>query len=306
MKKLQHTGIVLLMAGWAACCFSSCKKDNDTTPSTNLQTLISQDTSLTIFNAVLKRTQLTTFTTGPGPFTLFAPTNTAYAKQFGLRSAADVDTMNLTNLIIQTSWLIAPGSFTSDVLVGLNVPITTQISAGTIYASAYSNVTYFNGNPSKTRDTRASNGVLHTLDYYLYPAPGTTSVTLGFYSGFKLWSQAITKSKLTLTTSINRSTTTLLSPTDAAMKAAGYDSTAIANATTTAMANLVKYHTIGTRYFLYSFSNTTYKTDLGSSLTINVTGTPTITGKSNSVHITGRDLTSTNGVIHAIDGVLTP
>lgn len=306
MKRLQHTGIMLLITALAACCFSSCKKDKDSTPVNTLQTLISQDTSLTIFAAVLKRTQLSTFTTGPGPFTIFAPTNTAYAKQFGIRSASDVDTMNLATLTVQTSWLIAPGSFTSDVLVGLNVPITTQISAGTIYASSYSNTTYFNGNPTKTRDILASNGVLHTLDYYLYPAPGTTSVTLGVYSGFKLWLQAITKSKLTLTTSINRSTTTLLSPTDVAMKAAGYDSTAIANATTTAMANLVKYHTIGTRYFLYALSNTTYKTDLGSSLTFNVTGTPTITGKNNSVHITARDLTSTNGVIHAIDGVLTP
>lgn len=309
MKPLHNYIKPLLLAPALLLSVISCKKDDHAVATDNLQSLISKDTTLSIFSEVMKRTHLTTFTTGPGPFTIFAPTNTAYA-QAGIHSISDLNSLDSDNLVVQTTWLIAPGSFTADVLVGFNVPIATQAgSTSQIFASAYDNGTWFNGNKARQRDVPASNGVLQVMDDFLTPTSNTTTATLALYPDkYKLWLQAITKAGLATSTTTNRTTTTLFAPTNTAMLAAGYDSVTISKSTTAVMAKLVKYHTIGSRYFLFSLeNNASYKTDLGTSVTIAITGNNTIVkGTNNNAAVILRDLTTTNGVIQTIDTVLQP
>jgi transforming growth factor-beta-induced protein len=306
MKQIKY--VLVLLAGVTTLLLAGCSKNDTAIPTENLQDLISKDTSLSIFAAALSKTKLTTFTTGPGPFTIFAPTNTAY-KKININSIADLNAIEAGQLSVQTTWLIAPGLKYSGDLVGLNVAIPTQVgTANAVYGSTVGDFTFFNGRQAKKRDVRASNGIIHVMDDYLLPTIGNTTATLAIYPNtFKLWSQLVTRGGSAATTPTNRSTNTMFAPTNEALIAAGYDSTTIANTTPATLANIVRYHIIGTRYFAFALRSIPYKTDQGGSITLNLTpGSPTITGKNNTAKIIGIDITTNVGVIHTIDAVLKP
>jgi transforming growth factor-beta-induced protein len=305
MKRIKYQ--YLLYIGIALSSITGCSKDDGVAPATNtLQELIGKDSSLTIFNAVLKKTHLETFATGPGPFTFFAPTNAAY-KKININSIADLSTLDSNNLVVQTSWLIAAGVKTSDVLVGSNLTVTTLVGTN-IFSQATPEATYFNGLKAVKRDIIATNGALQVLDDYLAPTLGTTTVTMTrFPDTYKLWSQAIARAGAATITAVNRSTTTLLSPTNAAMVAGGYDSLTITKTTATALATLVKYHLLGTATYKYALKTGAYKTDQGTNITFNMGATPpTVTGKNGSAQIISLDFSTSNGVIHTINAVLKP
>ncbi|RXK86413.1 fasciclin domain-containing protein [Filimonas effusa] len=309
MKRVKSIYIHLLSAGLIMLSLNSCSKDDDNTlPINTLETLVAQDSSLSIFNAVLKETGLITFAQGPGPFTFFAPSNTAY-KKYGINSVADVKLVNIDTLRVNTTWLIAAGSRTSDALIGSGLTISTQVGSS-IFAQAYNNDVYFNGLKAVKKDISASNGTMFVLDSYMAPTVGSTSVTLGRYSGnpFKLFLQAATRASLTSTsTGINKTTTTLFAPTNTAMLAAGYDSVTISKTAVATLANLVKYHTIGAVNFRFALQSAAYKTDQGNAVTLNMSAaTPTVTGRTNTAQIISFDQPTNNGVIHAIDKVLIP
>jgi uncharacterized surface protein with fasciclin (FAS1) repeats len=77
-----------------------------------------------------------------------------------------------------------------------------------------------------------------------------------------------------------------------------------------ALANILTYHVIEGRVRARDLQPTqTVETVQGGELTIDVAeeGTATITDETgNTVNITATDLTAKNGVVHVIDGVLTP
>lgn len=309
MKRIKslHTG--LLSVGLMVLSLTSCSKDNNNTISiTTLATLVEQDTSLSIFNAALKQTGLITFAEGPGPFTLFVPSNAAY-RQRGINSVADLKLVDTNDLKVQTTWLIAAGARTSDALIGNSLTVSTQVGSS-IFAQLYNDEVYFNGLKAVKKDIQASNGVMYVLDSYMAPTLGTTSVTLSRHAtnNFKLFLQAATRaSQASTSTGINKTTTTVFAPTNAAMIAAGYDSATISKTAVAALANIVKYHTIGAVNFRYALKSTAYKTDQGTSVTLNLSGsTPTITGKAVTANITMFDQPTSNGVIHVIDKVLIP
>jgi uncharacterized surface protein with fasciclin (FAS1) repeats len=298
MKRIKFLYLPIL----ATLSFIGCSKDNNAPATNTLQELINKDSSLTIFKEVLRRTHLTTFTTGPGPFTIFAPTNAAY-KNININSIADLSLIDSNALVVQSSWLIAPGSRSSDVLLGSNLTITTQLGT-TIFGQALPDATYFNGFKVTKRDNMATNGVLHIMDNYLSPTLGNDTVTLNRLQNLnKLFLLAIRRASVGPT--VNRSTTTLFLPTDAAMKAANLDSLKIMQTPVATLATLVKYHLVGAVNFKYNLKNASYKTDQGTNITVNL-GASTVTGNKNTANIISYDLATSNGVIHTIDAVLQP
>lgn len=315
------------MASAIALNLTSCTKDDNNAPqlgTTPLHDLIKQDTSLSIFTAILERSHLDIYTKGPGPFTVFAPTNSAYRQQ-GINTVADVATQDSTFLLNKTAYIIATGARSSYYLVGLNVPISTVLSTPVFSATATADSVYFNGFGAKKKDIMASNGVLHIMDICMLPNTNTTSVTLSQYPGtFKLFSQAIARATSGATV-VNTATTTVFAPTNDAMIAAGYDSVAISKATAANLANLVRYHTTSTRYYRFALKSGDLKMVLGRTVLINNTGTTvTVKGSGNATPanfvsyallptpvttlsmVPSVNMTSSNGAIHAIDKVLVP
>jgi uncharacterized surface protein with fasciclin (FAS1) repeats len=242
-----------------------------------------------------------------------------------INSATDLDAIDPTRLLTITAALITAGDKSSYYLAGLNVPITT-ISNTTIAATAVNNGgTYFNGLKALKMDIPASNGVLYVMNDFINPTFGTTTATLALAPDqYKLILQAITRAS-NGTTIVNGNTTTLFAPTNAAMIAAGYDSTTIANTTPTALATLVRYHLLTTKYYVFALKSGENKTSQGKNIVLNMSANPyTAMGTGNTtpakfldfpVTVTNLgvvfttnsiNFSTSNGVIHTIDAVLKP
>jgi uncharacterized surface protein with fasciclin (FAS1) repeats len=115
---------------------------------------------------------LATTLSGPGPFTVFAPTDEAFAAllaELGVsKDALLADKALLTKVL--TYHVVAGRVFKADVPIG--TPIAT-VQAGTFSISAALAITDARGRTAKIvgTDTLTSNGVIHVIDKVLLPAP---------------------------------------------------------------------------------------------------------------------------------------
>lgn len=96
---------------------------------------------------------------GPGPFTLFAPTDRAFAAAGRQSEAA------LTRLV---AYHIVPGELTSDFLEGRDVNHTTLLGTS-LNVDGTSGVLRVNGAEVVRADLMASNGVVFAIDRVLTP-----------------------------------------------------------------------------------------------------------------------------------------
>ncbi len=312
MKYLQHIFSSACAVMLSMVLFSSCdKSDPVAVPYSNLPKLdatLSQTTELSLFNAALQKTDLTTFLTGPGDFTLLAPNNAAM-NSIGINTVADLDAIpkvSLSNFLLYH--IIPDRRNEANVPIGPNATLGSQ-NGVTLYCSKYGSNMFFNGVFAVTKDKQASNGVIHILNRPLVIPPGTPTVSLQGITQYKLFLQAITKTGTTANINVNPGT--VFAPTNAALTAAGYDSTTIANlsgAALTTFTNIIKHHVIAGRYFSCDFQAKPYKTAQGTNITVDLSAGVAVKGAGNAtaIPIVGADLATTTGVVHAINGVLKP
>ncbi|MBD1831274.1 fasciclin domain-containing protein [Trichocoleus sp. FACHB-90] len=104
---------------------------------------------------------------GPGPFTVFAPTDEAFAKL----PAGTVDSLlaNIPELTKILTYHVVPGKVMSSDVVNLDKATTVQGSDLTIDASSGVKV---NAAMVVTPDIEADNGVIHVVDTVLLPPQG--------------------------------------------------------------------------------------------------------------------------------------
>ena len=116
---------------------------------------------------------------GPGPFTVFAPTNAAFAKL----PAGTVDTLvkpeNKGTLTTVLTYHVVPGTMTSRDLMrairaGRGTAMLTTVQGGMLSAKMAAGrilLTDAKGNSSivTIKDVRQSNGVIHVVDTVLMP-----------------------------------------------------------------------------------------------------------------------------------------
>jgi uncharacterized surface protein with fasciclin (FAS1) repeats len=109
---------------------------------------------------------------GPGPFTVFAPTDAAFGAllaELGVTKAALLADKALLTKVL--TYHVASGrTFKADVPVGQPI---TMVQTGTISISANLDITDARGRVAKivAADTLTSNGVIHVIDKVLLPAP---------------------------------------------------------------------------------------------------------------------------------------
>lgn len=307
MKILKHIFFLALPLLAATVSLTSCDKEDDAPVVDNIDTLLTKTPNLGIFKAALQKTGMITYAKGGGPFTFFAPSDAAF-KASGINTAADLDAIDQNVLAQVLAFHIMNGRRTLvEIPAGPNAPAVT-VGTLSFYASKNDKGAFINGSKISQSDIIASNGVIHVLDKVLFPPVANMLVTLGANPNFKLLVQGI--SKAGLTTSFTGTTVyTVMAPTNAAFVAAGYDSTAIANLSGTALTNftnILKYHLIPGRLFSSEFKDGTLKTLQGPGLPITVSGGPKVKGAGNptAISISSTDYAATNGVIHFIDGVL--
>lgn len=104
---------------------------------------------------------------GDGPFTVFAPTNAAFAAL----PAGTVDSLllpeNKDQLVAILTYHVVPGAVTSDQLVGQRISPAT-VNGETVHIDGRNGVKVEDANVT-TADIIASNGVIHVIDSVLLP-----------------------------------------------------------------------------------------------------------------------------------------
>ena len=104
---------------------------------------------------------------GPGPFTVFAPTNDAFAALPAGTVEGLLQPENQDQLVSILTYHVVPGNVTSDQLAGQQLNVAT-VQGQTVSIDGTSGVTV-NGANVVAADIAASNGVIHVIDTVLLP-----------------------------------------------------------------------------------------------------------------------------------------
>lgn len=327
MKKLIVNVSVFLLAGGLI--FTSCKKEEEPpvvtpTPVAKgdiIDVAIAQGfDSLAV--ALTEANLVSTFQgASSGPFTVFAPTNIAFANLINSNPAwnriSDIDNTLLTEVLKYhvlagkvTSNQIVDGDFVNT-LAGFTFKINTS-GAVTIDVNATSGT----GIAVSTVDVDASNGVIHVIDQVLIPGlpatPPTQSIAqLAVAAGFDSLVVALSTAGLVSTfDGTNGNFYTVFAPTNTAFVNLLATNTAwnrISDIDNTTLTAVLTFHVANGIVQAGQLSNGQKINTLQSTpLVFNATGLTLTGGSSTAVGITGTDNFATNGVVHIIDKVLLP
>ena len=145
---------------------------SDDPPLPNVVALAQATPSLSILVEAVVAADLATTLSGPGPFTVFAPTNDAFAAlltELGITKAALLADKPLLTKVL-TYHVVSGRVPKSSVPVG--VPITT-VEGETFSIDATLAITDQRGRKANivATDVFASNGVVHLIDKVILPAP---------------------------------------------------------------------------------------------------------------------------------------
>jgi len=104
---------------------------------------------------------------GDGPFTVFAPTNAAFAALPAGTVESLLEPENRDQLVSILTYHVVPGAVTSDQLAGQRLNVAT-VQGSTVHIDGTSGV-QVNDSNVVTADIIASNGVIHVIDKVLLP-----------------------------------------------------------------------------------------------------------------------------------------
>jgi transforming growth factor-beta-induced protein len=256
---------------------------------------------------------------GPGPFTVFAPTNAAFAKL----PAGTVDNLlkpeNKQQLIDILTYHVIPGAVKAADVVKLTSAKTVNGAEVKITVNG-SNVMVDNANVTAT-DIIASNGVIHVIDTVIIPQAAPTPVmpptgaaaqaakdivdTAVGAGDFKTLVAAVTAAGL-VDTLKGPGPFTVFAPNDAAFAKlpAGTIDNLLKPENKQQLIDILTYHVVpGAVKAADVVTLTSAKTVNGAEVKIAVSGGNV---KVNDSNVIATDVIASNGVIHVIDAVLLP
>lgn len=247
--------------------------------------------------SLLEKTGLNDTLDGAGAFTLFAPSDAAFAKI----PAADLTALgsNLTALTellkshVTSGFLISPqiaDGTSKDSLAGTKLNFRVYKNGAVIVQNA----------AISNADHIVRNGVVHELDKVLLPPTKNIAEYLGENDGeFKDLFAALVLTRLVHT--LEGGNFTLFAPND---KAFSQILNPLSGLSATQLANVLKYHVVPSVNFAAGLENGEFlPTVFGRLLQINVSSKNVAV---NNATVIKADIYLTNGVIHVIDKVLIP
>jgi transforming growth factor-beta-induced protein len=249
---------------------------------------------------------------GEGPFTVFAPTDEAFAK---LDKALLDDLLkpeNKDTLVAILTYHVVPGKVTAADVVKLNKAKTVQGEEITIKVDG--NTVMVNDAKVTQTDIAASNGVIHVIDTVILPptvaeklaAPAQDIVEVAVAAGnFKTLAAALEAAGLVETLK-GEGPFTVFAPTDEAFakldKKLLDDLLKPENKET--LVAILTYHVVPGKVTAADVVNLpSAETVQGEEITIKVDGNTVMV---NDAKVTQTDIAARNGVIHVIDTVILP
>jgi transforming growth factor-beta-induced protein len=259
------------------------------TASKTITELVVEGDQFSVLESAVITAQLADTLSGPGPYTVFAPTDAAFTaalKELGLEASALTKEL-LTPIL--TYHVVGAEVMSADIVTG---PVKT-VSGLSAWVDKSTGVTV-NGSKVTTADIKAKNGVIHVIDKVILPP---TLVQFATYAGFKSLTGAVTSAGLVETLS-GDTKYTVFAPTDAAFAKLS------AVPTGDALKNVLLYHVVPGSVLSTDLKAGSVATALtGQSLTIALPASgPTVNG----AKVGPADLVVKNGVIHVVDTVLVP
>ncbi len=238
-----------------------------------------------------------------GPFTVFAPTDEAFAKlpKGTLETLLKPENKALLSSIL--TYHVVSGKVTADQVSGRaraasvnGQQIDFRVENGTVFVDDARVV---------SADIGCTNGVIHVIDSVILPATEDIVATAVEAGSFNTLAAALRAAHLVETLQ-GKGPFTVFAPTDDAFKKlpAGTLDTLLKPENRQQLASILKYHVVSGRIFASDAVQAgTFKTLLGSSAQLRIRDGQLYV---NGARIVKTDLETTNGVIHVIDEVILP
>ena len=121
--------------------------------------------------AAVKAAGLVETLQGEGPFTVFAPTDDAFAKL--PKGALDALLANNEMLTAILTYHVVPGRLSAADVVAMGEGSPATVNGAPVRISVRSGAVYVDNAKVTKADIQASNGVIHVLDTVIMPAPAT-------------------------------------------------------------------------------------------------------------------------------------
>jgi uncharacterized surface protein with fasciclin (FAS1) repeats len=239
---------------------------------------------------------------GPGPFTVFAPSDEAFAKLPEGTLANLLKPENAETLKTILTYHVVSGDVRAEKVVGLKSAAALNGQRIAI-RNGKEGVSVAGARVVKT-DIACSNGVIHVLDQVMMPATKDLVATAVDAGKFTILAQALGAAELVETLS-DGGPFTVFAPTDEAFRKLPKETldSLLRPENKEKLAAILKYHVIEGRVYSDQLANGSVMTVGGTKLMIEVQdGTPRIAGAG----VQKADLETINGVIHVIDQVLIP
>jgi uncharacterized surface protein with fasciclin (FAS1) repeats len=319
MKKL--TNITLLL--FTVFAIYSCSEETET-PQENPQTLNIVETAqatadLSSLVAAVIEADLAATLSGPGPFTVLAPTNEAFAtflSENGWADVSEVPDEALEQVLLNH---VISGNVASTDLTSAGSGYTNTLATGagnnnmSIYYNTEDGVKFNNTATVTTADVSASNGTVHIIDRVIGLPTVVTFATAD--PNFSILVSALTRESsytyvetLSTANGTDPAPFTVFAPTnDAFVDLLGeLKLENLADVKTETLTSTLNTHVVaGANVQSSGLSDGMSIQTLGGTLTANVTGGATLTDSKDRVsNIIVVDVQASNGVIHAIDKVV--
>ena len=298
--------------------------DGSCSYSNSVYDVVSNSVDHTTLKAAVDACSLDATLSGPGPFTLFAPTDAAFnALPLGTVPALLNDIPLLTNILLHhvvgdsvMSGMLSNGQVVTT-LLGTDVTVTINPSG-----------VYIDNAMVTVADVVADNGVVHVIDAVLLPNPGCTDPTaLNYdstaivddgsctYGTNSVYDVVVTSADHNLLeiavdtcglggTLSGPGPFTLFAPTDAAFNALPTGTLAALLNDVPLLTNILLHHVVGDSVMSGMLSNGQVVTTLlGTDVTVTIN--PSGVYIDNAM-VTVADVIADNGVVHVIDAVLLP
>ncbi len=237
---------------------------------------------------------------GEGPFTVFAPTDDAFA---AIDSEVLNDLLSDTELLAAVlTYHVVPGRFAASDVVGLDTAPTLNGKAVDI--SVDGGTVFVDGATVTATDIEASNGIIHVIDRVILPEPIADIVQVARGSAtFNTLLAALEAADLTGALK-GEGPFTVFAPTDDAFAAIDPEVLDDLLADTELLAAVLTYHVLPGLFPAENVVTLNEAPTLnGAHLPISVDGSSVMVDDANVI---ATDIEATNGIVHVIDKVILP
>ncbi|RBL89442.1 fasciclin domain-containing protein [Chitinophaga flava] len=322
IKALAACGILLLTA-------ASCSKDKDVQPakdSNRVVQVLADNFNLSIMSTVVGRSNLRSELNEAGPFTVFAPSDEAFAKS-GYGTPVSVLSAPVTLIGSIAAYHTVEGNYDLNKMPFLfNQEITSR--GGKLFVTKWvkgkDTVLTINGSRLLASSIKASNGQVQVIDRMLQPyLYGTIGDAIAAESSLTLFWQAIQRAGLVELLN-GKTPVTVYAPSNTAMISKGYTTVEAINAVPVAeIAAFAKYHIVADRRFVNDYilttaaGKTTATQGMLDNNSVAVKLIPDLQkpgaftgirlrgpGNNTDVNLLKQDVIAGNGVLHIVDNTL--